>query len=335
MDITRGILHSLWGSVYSLTSYFRKNRLDEADVESLATYMSTAKNIIVMTGAGISTNAGIPDFRSESFGLYNRLQKYNLPHPTAVFTLDYFKQDPRPFYDIAKELYPVLTNAKPTVAHYFIKLLEQKGVLLRHYTQNIDCLEDLTQMEKKKTIQAHGHIRSGRCLDCEAKYSFDHMKNAVLAGQIPKCTSCQSGVVKPDVVLFGEGLPSEFWKYLNDFPKCDLLIIMGTSLVVQPFAGLANKVDSMTPRLLLNRDPVGDPNMFGSFLTSALGLNPNFGSGRHNSKRDVFLQGDCDEGCMRLAALLGWESELRRLIDESNRRIDAERSILQQTTDST
>lgn len=151
------------------------------------------------------------------------------------------------------------------------------------------------------------------------------MRDPVLAGDVPKCSSCQRGVIKPDVVLFGEGLPSEFWKYLTDFPKCDLLIIMGTSLVVQPFAGLANKVDTKTPRLLINRDPVGDPNMFGSFLTSVLGLNPNFGT-RSNSKRDVFLQSDCDEGCMQLARLLGWEDELRALIDETNRSIDAKRA---------
>lgn len=150
MDITKGVFHSIWGGVYSLTSFMRKNRLKEANLDNLAEYLKQAQNVIVMTGAGISTNAGIPDFRSESFGLYHRLQKYNLPHPTAVFTLDYFKQDPRPFYDIAKEMYPVLAGAKPTVAHYFIKLLDMKGVLLRHYTQNIDCLEDLMEMDSKK-----------------------------------------------------------------------------------------------------------------------------------------------------------------------------------------
>lgn len=150
------------------------------------------------------------------------------------------------------------------------------------------------------------------------------MKEHVLAGNVPKCTSCQ-GTVKPDVVLFGEGLPSEFWKYLSDMPRCDLLVIMGTSLVVQPFAGLANKVDAKTPRLLINREPVGDPNMLGSFLTSALGLNPNFGSGG-NARRDVFLRGDCDEGCKRLAALLGWENEFEALVNDSNREIDEKRA---------
>ena len=115
-----------------------------------------------MTGAGISTNANIPDFRSESFGLYNRLQKYNLPQPTTVFTLDYFLQNPRPFYDITHEFYPVMDTAKPTTTHYFIKLLADMKVLLRHYTQNIDGLEDLTGLSRDMTVQAHGNVRTGR-----------------------------------------------------------------------------------------------------------------------------------------------------------------------------
>lgn len=178
-------------------------------------------------------------------------------------------------------------------------------------------------MFQLKTIQAHGHIRSGHCLICKSPYPFEHMEKSVLDGGIPKCTqgSC-GGAVKPDVVLFGEGLPSEFWKYLNDFPQCDLLIIMGTSLVVQPFAGLANKVDTKTPRLLINRDPVGDPTMLGSTVTWLFGLNPNFGQGQ-NAKRDVFLRGDCDEGCVRLARELGWESELLALRDNSPQQISS------------
>ena len=140
------------------------------DLEGVATYMSNCKNVIVMSGAGISTNAKIPDFRSESFGLYNRLAKFNLPHPTAVFTLDYFKENPKPFYSIAHDLYPVMDEAKPTLTHYFIKLLDDKGVLLKHYTQNIDGLEDLTGLDRNKTVQAHGHIRTGTCLCNNKKY---------------------------------------------------------------------------------------------------------------------------------------------------------------------
>jgi NAD-dependent deacetylase sirtuin 2 len=322
MDALRaiGFLLDRW-----IISPFRpkRSKLNSMDLNGIANHLKACRKVIVMTGAGISTNANIPDFRSESFGLYNRLQKYNLPHPTAVFTLDYFKHDARPFYDIAHELYPIMDVAKPTVAHYFIKLLDSKGVLLRHYTQNIDGLEDFTGLDLSKTIQAHGHIRSGSCLDCRHSHPFEYLKERVIVNEIPKCEKC-SGVIKPDVVLFGESLPSGFWKHMVDFPKCDLLIIMGTSLVVQPFAGLANKVGYDCPRLLINRDPVGDPNMFGSTLTSILGLNPNFGNSS-NSHRDLFCQDDCDRACMQLATLMGWDGELKEMIRKGNEEIDKKR----------
>lgn len=166
MDIFRFLFNNFKGAVTSKchdTYNFitRQNQLQISDLQGIAEHLKTAKNIIIMTGAGISTNANIPDFRSDLFGLYNRLQKYNLPHPTDVFTLEYFLENPRPFYDIAHELYPVMESAKPTTAHYFIKLLADKNILLRHYTQNIDGLEDLTGLDEDKTIQAHGNVRTG------------------------------------------------------------------------------------------------------------------------------------------------------------------------------
>lgn len=150
---------------------------------------------------------------------------------------------------------------------------------------------------------------------------MDYMRDFVIRKEVPICEKC-SGTIKPDVVLFGEGLPKKFWESSRDFPKCDLLIIMGTSLVVQPFASLAGKVNHSTPRLLINRDSVGDPNMFGSMATSFLGLNPGFNA---SNKLDVWYQGDCDEGCMELCQLLGWDKELRALVKEGNTRIDAQR----------
>ena len=100
-----------------------------------------------------------------------------------------------------------------------------------------------------------------------------------------------------------------------------MLIIMGTSLVVQPFAGLAGKVDFDCPRLLINREEVGDPNMFGSMLTSLFGLNPDFGSD-DNRHRDYFLQGDCDDNCLHLAKRLGWEQELLDMMRQRNEHLD-------------
>ncbi len=149
------------------------------------------------------------------------------------------------------------------------------------------------------------------------------MKKFVIEKEVPVCFKCSS-TIKPDVVLFGEALPSEFWKSSNDFPKCDLLIIMGTSLVVQPFASLAGKPSTSTPRLLINRENVGDPNMFGSVLTSLLGLNPGFDS---TQNLNVFYKGDCDDGCMELCKILGWDKDLINLIEKGNQAIDANKKI--------
>ena len=122
-------------------------------LNGLAKYMlDKAKNIIVMVGPGISVSAGIPDFRSPGTGLYSKLESYNLPYPEAIFSLDFFKKNPEPFYALAKEIYPGSHNPTPT--HYFLKLLADKKKLLRVFTQNIDSLEIIAGI-KPELIVAH------------------------------------------------------------------------------------------------------------------------------------------------------------------------------------
>ena len=245
-------------------------QLNSLDINGIADHLKSCKNVIVMSGAGISTKAGIPDFRSREFGLYNRLAKYNLPHPTAVFTLSYFEENPNAFYEIAHELYPVLENSRPTITHWFIKLLNDKGILLRHYTQNVDGLDLLTGLPEDKLIEAHGHIRTGSCIKCKKSHEMAYIKEHVFKDQVPKCKDCGSWV-KPDVVLFGEGLPSVFYTKIPEFWNCDLLIILGTSLAVQPFASLAKRVPSSCPRLLINRDEIDSESGMSGILSWLLG----------------------------------------------------------------
>eukprot|EP01100_Stratorugosa_tubuloviscum_P000085 TRINITY_DN1019_c0_g2_i1.p1 TRINITY_DN1019_c0_g2~~TRINITY_DN1019_c0_g2_i1.p1 ORF type:complete len:349 (+),score=170.68 TRINITY_DN1019_c0_g2_i1:63-1109(+) len=265
------------------------------------------KNIIVMTGAGISVAAGIPDFRTPGTGLYSNLQKYNLPDPQAVFEINFFRNNPRPFFELSRELFPTLF--KPTPVHSFLKLLNDKGVLLRVYTQNIDTLERIAELPDDKIIEAHGSFGTAHCIKCKEEYSMQYVKDIIFSDQlIPKCTKCDH-FIKPDIVFFGENLPERFFKcMIEDFPKCDLLIVIGTSLVVHPFASLINKVSKTTPRLLINREKVGHATFYSDgFLWD-----------KQNNYRDVAFLDDCQDAIWKFSELLGWRNDLQKLIDEAN-----------------
>jgi len=252
------------------------------------------KNIIVMTGAGISVAAGIPDFRTPGTGLYSQLERFNLPQPEAVFEINFFRKNPNPFCLLAKELYP--GNFTPTATHHFINLLDKKGVLVRNYTQNIDTLERLAGVRPDALVEAHGSFGTSHCVDCSKEYSQEFVKDIVFADKVPTCTECK-GLVKPDIVFFGESLPKRYWNLqTEDFEKCDLLIVIGTSLAVCPFANLLDRAEAI-PRLLINREAVGD------FKRPVAG-------------RDVVALGDCQKQVLKLAELLGWKEDLQKLIDD-------------------
>ncbi|XP_061534156.1 NAD-dependent protein deacetylase sirtuin-3 isoform X1 [Phycodurus eques] len=216
--------------------------------------MGRCKNIVVVAGAGISTASGIPDFRTPGTGLYANLEAYNIPYPEAIFNVDYFSNDPQPFFSLAKVLYP--GSHRPNYIHFFIRMLHHKGLLLRVYTQNIDGLEKLCGIPDDKLVEAHGSFATASCHLCYTPYPSEEAKRAIMSGDVPTCTFC-AATVKPDVVFFGEDLPQKYFLHTKDFPKADLLVIMGTSLQIEPFASLVNTVRATVPRLLLNRHAVG------------------------------------------------------------------------------
>ncbi|XP_069314685.1 NAD-dependent protein deacetylase sirtuin-2 isoform X2 [Eulemur rufifrons] len=301
----------------------KERLLDELTLEGVARYMQSerCRRVICLVGAGISTSAGIPDFRSPSTGLYANLEKYHLPYPEAIFEIGYFKKHPEPFFALAKEFYP--GQFKPTVCHYFMCLLKEKGLLLRCYTQNIDTLERVAGLEPEDLVEAHGTFHTSHCISplCRREYSLSWMKEKIFSDVIPKCEKCQS-VVKPDIIFFGENLPARFFSCMqSDFQKADLLIIMGTSLQVQPFASLIGKAPLSTPRLLINKEKTGqrDP-----FLGMMLGLGGSMDFDSKKAYRDVAWLGDCDQGCLALADLLGWKKELEDFVRKEHARIDAQ-----------
>jgi NAD-dependent deacetylase sirtuin 2 len=166
----------------------------------------------------------------------------------------------------AKELFP--GQYKPTPGHNFIRLLHDKGLLLRCFTQNIDSLEAEAGIPKAKIVAAHGNFDSARCIDTGEQVDIGEVRDAIMAGPdgVAAMNAKAGGLVKPDIVFFGEQLPDRFYQLSgilpfpgfapgdSDFDKCDLLIVMGTSLVVQPFASLIDRVPKECPRLLLNRE---------------------------------------------------------------------------------
>lgn len=274
-----------------------------------------AKNsVIVLVGAGMSTAAGIPDFRSDT-GIYANIKsKYKLRNPEDVFKISYFKNNPAPFYELSRSLLP--TKLQPTLSHYFVRLLHEKGFLLRCFSQNVDCLESLSGLPKDKLCLAHGSWLTSHCLRCNAEYSLDWMRKIVDEGGIPHCNVYNEGfhpqrcdgLIKPDVKFFGERLDGRFFRLVKeDFPKCDLLIVIGTSLTVMPFAQLVQKVPTRCPRLLINKTKSGHsmPAIFRLFRSST-GLMYD----RKGNTRDVAFFGECDEACLKLATFLGWNGEL-------------------------
>lgn len=285
--------------------------LDSFDLSGIAKKIKAGecKNIIVMGGAGISVSAGIPDFRTPGSGLYSKLEDYGLPHPEAVFELNFFKKNPEPFYRLAKELYPK-GNFKPTPAHYFIRLLHDKGLLLRCFTQNIDSLETHAGLPADKLVAAHGNFDSATCITNGRKVPLEEVEKAIFEKDKgwEYLKKKYGGLVKPDIVFFGENLPRRFFVLAEeDFPKCDLLIVMGTSLIVQPFASLIGKVEDDCPRLLINREKLGQVSL--EYALMGL-LEPGFRFDHSNNYRDALFLGDCDKGVTELCNLLGWREDL-------------------------
>ncbi|KAK4124771.1 NAD-dependent deacetylase sirtuin-2 [Parathielavia appendiculata] len=282
--------------------------LSERSLAAVADFIKSgkARRIVVMTGAGISTAAGIPDFRSPDTGLYANLAALNLPEPEAVFDLTFFCENPRPFYALARELYPG-ARYRPTVSHVFIALLARKGLLHMLFTQNIDCLERAAGIPPDRIVEAHGSFATQRCIDCKEPFEEARMRDFVARAEVPRCErdGC-GGLVKPDIVFFGEALPSAFFEQIGKAKEADLILVMGTSLQVHPFAGLPNMADEKVPRVLFNLEQVG-----------SLGTQAD----------DVMVLGDCDAGVRKLADELGWRDELEKTWRELVGEEEAERQM--------
>ena len=200
------------------------------EVERLAEIIRDSRRIVFFGGAGMSTESGIPDFRS-SEGLYSKtLHKHFSPE--EMVSHSFFAQHTEEFYDFYRKhlLYP---QARPNAGHEALAELEGQGRLRAIVTQNIDGLHQ--QAGSKKVIELHGSVKRNYCMDCHGSYDMEYIMNNK---PVPRCHRC-GGLVKPDVVLYEEALDNNLLEHaVEEISQADTLIIGGTSLVVYPAAGL-------------------------------------------------------------------------------------------------
>ena len=212
-------------------------------MEKLKQWVSESNRIVFFGGAGVSTESGIPDFRSVD-GLYN--QKFDYP-PETIISRSFYLHRPEYFFDFYREKMLPL-GFEPNITHKVLARWEEEGKLSAVVTQNIDGLHQ--KAGSKKVYELHGSVLRNYCVRCRKFHSAEFVRDAV---GVPRC-EC-GGIVKPDVVLYEENLNSRtIEKSVNAIADADLLIVAGTSLTVYPAAGFLNYYDG-DRLVLINRDP--------------------------------------------------------------------------------
>ncbi|MFW9909658.1 MAG: NAD-dependent deacetylase [Candidatus Thorarchaeota archaeon] len=229
---------------------------DEKRIDAARNLVKSAKRITALTGAGISVDSGIPDFRSEG-GLWERYD----PHEYATY--ESFLLDPSKFWTMGQELAEVILRAEPNAAHLALASLEADGKLIGIITQNIDNLHQASG--NKNVIELHGNYLRAFCMSCSQDYVGEEIHRRVANGEIPpKCEKC-GGVLKSEAILFGEPLPQEAMeKAIRLCKGTDLMLVVGTSLTIYPAAFLPQVAKNAGAKVILvnlegiNRDNVAD-----------------------------------------------------------------------------
>lgn len=204
---------------------------NQLKIEQAIALLQKSTYTVALTGAGISTPSGIPDFRSPNAGIWAHAD------PFQVATIYAFKQRPQDFYDWIRPLTQTILSAAPNPAHIALAQLETYGPLQSVITQNIDLLH--TRAGSRVVYEVHGHVREMTCVRCYQIFeAAPFMNEVVVAHAVPHCPGC-GGVLKPNVILFGEQLPVRILNLAKkEAQRCDLMLVAGTSLEVAPAGDL-------------------------------------------------------------------------------------------------
>lgn len=320
--------------------FHKRQKLQQYNtIDDAANLLRQSKRIICITGAGISTSLGVPDFRSKGTGFYDKVREQGFNEAEEVFDITSFDEDPTKFFTLAGDLLPDMTRYTPT--HAFIRVLQDQDRLLTNYTQNIDNLEQIAGIDEHRYIQCHGSFATASCRKCKHRVrgtdifadirakqvSYCQRGNACIAAQqAEKAASkpaqskakskkrnpqkrsrkrsyfldsdddddddadddiLQPGVMKPDIIFFGEPLPDTFFTRLttHDAHRADLVLVIGTSLKVAPVSEMPNYIPHAVPHIYISKEPI-----------------------RHVAF-DVQLLGSCDDVVVELCRRAGFRLE--------------------------
>ncbi len=224
---------------------FGKRKKIKEPARRIAGVILESKNTVVLTGAGLSTESGIPDFRSPRSGIWTKFS-------AELMTSDFLYSNPEEFYRQGRKLLDFLTqisDATPNKAHLVLAEMEKHGLISAIVTQNIDGLHQKAGSEK--VFEIHGNLTSSYCISCGEKESFDFLAESIMNDIIPpKCPGC-GGVMRPDLVLFGDLLPDSFEKARDEIAGSGLLLVIGSSLNVTP----ANTLTELASKfVIINRE---------------------------------------------------------------------------------
>jgi NAD-dependent deacetylase len=220
----------------------------EDKIQRAAELIRQSHHMVAFTGAGHSTASGIPDFRSPESGLWEK------NNPMLVASIWAFRLNPKTFYDWIRPMVRTLLTARPNAAHIALAQLEEMGYLKTVITQNIDNLQQ--RSGSRRVLEIHGHMREATCIRCYKEVPVDAaMENLVLSGKVPHC-EC-GGVLKPNVILFGEQLPVRVLNQaMDEARRCDLMLVAGSSLEVMPAAEIPYlAVESGAQAIIVNLLP--------------------------------------------------------------------------------
>ena len=215
------------------------------DAEGCADLIRRSERIVTLTGAGVSTAAGIPDFRGPE-GLYVT-RRYD---PDTIFEISAFHRDPGPFYEFTRDFLGVIHTIEPTTTHRFLAELETAGKMSAVVTQNIDSLHQ--KAGSRKVISVHGDYWTSHCLDCAREFDLAYMEEAVREVEVPRCLC--GGVIKPDIVFYGEAV-RDLERAAVEVASSDLLLVLGSTLLVYPAAFLPEHAGGDV--VVVNRGEVG------------------------------------------------------------------------------